>query len=884
MKATLYTLIPVFVFVLAGTIQAQTLDLKIMSFNVQQPYGTNWDGRKAGAAGIINTENCDVIGTQEAVSYMRDYLITNTSGYTSYGSGRDGGDAGEASYIFYKTAKYSLDAANSGNFWMSNTPTVPSRFGGEYNRICTYVRLVEISSGKGFYLFNIHNYMPGETAYRLSAAKLLAQRVAARAVSDPVYITGDFNSSEGDAVTIWMKSGADNPHQCRDTYRDFDPTGSVTTGFGTKFDYIYCPVDSKYTTVSSKVILTPVASDHHPIVATVKYSGDSTPPKAPQTVPGKIEAESYSAMQGIQLENCTDTGAGQNMGYLSAGNWFTYAINVTKAGKYTLKFRTASAATTIGKLQIQINGSDSKTQDFVQTGGWQTWSTTTTSIDLSAGVQELKFVVLTGDVNINWFEFSEDSGVVVPGNFELKAQTQNLWRRNDSWPNRLNNVVSMIKDQAPDFISITEGDEGKAPELANLLTNYTLETGPWKEESTCIIYNHNTLTVVEAGAFGYSSTPDVNKASDWGDGAVYGWLRKCNWILFEHKASGEKFYVYNNHLDALNSTLGPAYWRRKQVELMAARIAARTYTQYPFMVTGDLNEHETDGAIVYLKSGAGNPVQMEDTYRQILPGGDGYTFGSIKLDYILIEKNSTLKALDANVVYQSQYGHLSDHNSIWAALTIGDSVVITPFPVPGKIQAEAYQDMSGIQLESTTDTDGGQNIGFLTANDWFTYSINVSKAGKYKLDFRTASMTTNGKLQITINNTDIKTQDFTLTGGWQTWETTTSSIDLSAGVQELKLTVLTGDFNINWFEFTADDVVTGSSIDISRVEMVLYPNPVKDILHIKNLPENSTVQLLNILGVTIKEFHNEAIDVSDIQPGVYFAKVKGRVFRFSKYE
>ena len=205
-----------------------------------------------------------------------------------------------------------------------------------------------------------------------------------------------------------------------------------------------------------------------------------------------------------------------------------------------------------------------------------------------------------------------------------------------------------------------------------------------------------------------------------------------------------------------------------------------------------------------------------------------------------------------------------------------------PQVVPGKIESESYTAMLGVQLENTTDVDGGKNIGYLNPNDWFSYTINVATAGKYMLAFRNASMTTNGSLQMQINNIAVKTFDFTLTGGWQTWQTSTFEVDLSAGIQELKFVVLTGDFNINWFEFTADQVVTGSNETVNQPAMILYPNPVNELLQIKNLPENSTVHLLNLLGVEIKSFHNQTMDVSDIPAGIYFAKVKDQTFWFSK--
>ena len=210
------------------------------------------------------------LGTQEATKDQLNDILAACPNYGRFGSGRDGGEAGESSAIFWKSSRLRIDNANSGDIWLSNTPSVPSRFGGSYNRVATYVRLVDKQSNAAFSVYNIHNYMPAESDYRLQAVKLLAKTMANRAnPKEPVFLTGDFNSPEADAVTQWMKSGTDNPIRFRDSYRDFDPSGSVTTGFGTKFDYIYYPDESKYRTVRSYVANTPVASDHSPIVADV---------------------------------------------------------------------------------------------------------------------------------------------------------------------------------------------------------------------------------------------------------------------------------------------------------------------------------------------------------------------------------------------------------------------------------------------------------------------------------------------------------------------------------------------------------------------------------------------------------------------------------------
>src|SRR6476469_9482466 len=57
---------------------------------------------------------------------------------------------------------------------------------------------------------------------------------------------------------------------------------------------------------------------------------------APTTM--RIEAESYSAMSGVQAEACGE--GGQNVGYISTGDWMDYNVNVPAAGTYQVNFRT----------------------------------------------------------------------------------------------------------------------------------------------------------------------------------------------------------------------------------------------------------------------------------------------------------------------------------------------------------------------------------------------------------------------------------------------------------------------------------------------------------------------------------------------------------------
>lgn len=259
-------------------LNARAQDIKVMSYNLQQPYGTNWDGRVANAANIINTHQPDILGTQELHGYMRDQVLSMVSGYSSYGISRECDGSGEASFIFYKSSKYEIDYANSGTFWLKDDYWNCGRgYDPDYNRICTYARFKDIATGKYFYVYNSHFPMVSFHSARMQSAALLSQIAINRAIKDPVIFTGDFNSTENEGNPIeYIKNGTSL--KMRDTYRDIHPTGFVTTGFGTRLDFIFLENQGSNVTLDAYVVNSPVASDHLPIVATVRIGGQTNLP------------------------------------------------------------------------------------------------------------------------------------------------------------------------------------------------------------------------------------------------------------------------------------------------------------------------------------------------------------------------------------------------------------------------------------------------------------------------------------------------------------------------------------------------------------------------------------------------------------------------------
>ncbi len=128
----------------------------------------------------------------------------------------------------------------------------------------------------------------------------------------------------------------------------------------------------------------------------------------------------------------------------------------------------------------------------------------------------------------------------------------------------------------------------------------------------------------------------------------------------------------------------------------------------------------------------------------------------------------------------------------------------TPGTDPVVIQAEAYSNMSGVQLENTTDTGAGQNVGWIDAGDWMAYAnVSFPVSGDYKVEYRVASI--NGsQLSLDLNAGAIQLgqRSIPATGGWQQWTTVAHTVHVNAGTYSLGVFAQQGGWNLNWIRIT----------------------------------------------------------------------------------
>ena len=127
----------------------------------------------------------------------------------------------------------------------------------------------------------------------------------------------------------------------------------------------------------------------------------------------QIEAESFTSQSGVQLEATTDTGGGQDVGFIAPGDSITYAgIDFGSTAARQVITRRASGASFTGTVQYRLysaTGTVIASVPISNTGGWQTWGSVTTNLTSSVTGVHTVVITFTGSggefVNLNWFRF-----------------------------------------------------------------------------------------------------------------------------------------------------------------------------------------------------------------------------------------------------------------------------------------------------------------------------------------------------------------------------------------------------------------------------------------------------------------------------------------------
>jgi len=287
----------------AGGTDPAGAQIRVLSFNILGGDGTGgstdgrsgsgqnaWASRRDLVIELFQKWAPDVIGLQKAGRHSLDDLIRAMPGFGEVGVGRDDGEtAGEYAAVLYRTDRFEL--ADSGTFWLSETPETPgsSGWGARGPRICTWARLVDRNTGTSLLVFNTH-LDPGSVNSRERGAALILERIRSLRGADAVILTGDMNSAEGSEPILRVTADGDDGPALGDSFRRIHPDSTEVgtrhqfTGrtSGDKVDYIF--VSSAVAVQSAEIIRDSFdgryPSDHYPVTAVIRITSaaESEPP------------------------------------------------------------------------------------------------------------------------------------------------------------------------------------------------------------------------------------------------------------------------------------------------------------------------------------------------------------------------------------------------------------------------------------------------------------------------------------------------------------------------------------------------------------------------------------------------------------------------------
>lgn len=256
--------------------------IEVMSYNVRfqnENDGENsWSKRKEFIGDQLKFYEPDVLGVQEAVYDQLEFFKEKLEHYEYVGAGRDDGRLkGEFSAVFYNTTR--VEMLESATFWLSETPGQPSKgWDAEYPRVCTYVKLKDLNSGREFWVFNTHFDHMGDKARQESAILILQKIKEINTKELPVILMGDLNlEPDSKSVQLLINELNDSKEESRKV--SFGPDGTFNAfkfhePVTRRIDYIFTTKDDievlKYGVLTdSKDLKYP--SDHFPVLVELNF-------------------------------------------------------------------------------------------------------------------------------------------------------------------------------------------------------------------------------------------------------------------------------------------------------------------------------------------------------------------------------------------------------------------------------------------------------------------------------------------------------------------------------------------------------------------------------------------------------------------------------------
>ena len=296
---------------------------------------------------------------------------------------------------------------------------------------------------------------------------------------------------------------------------------------------------------------------------------------------------------------------------------------------------------------------------------------------------------------------------------------------------------------------------------------------------------HDTDATNNGGQY-RSDAVDIQATGDTGGGYNVGWIASGEWLEYTVDVAAAGTY---------------------QVDLRVARSPTGSSALHLEVAGNDLS-----GTIAVPSTGGWQSWTTVTTQVDLVAGTqvlrvamDGSSFNLNWIDVTAIDTSS-----------QSPYGG----SPVAIAASGASRIEAEDYDLGGA--GEAYVDSDGgnnggayrsddVDIQATSDTGGGYNVGWIAGGEWLEYTVDVAASGTYDVDLRVArSPTGSSSLHLEVGGVDLSgSVSVPSTGGWQTWTTITTRVDLAAGQQVLRLALDGSSFNLNWIDFTPASTAGG---------------------------------------------------------------------------
>ena len=249
--------------------------INIMTYNIRlntDADGINkWDNRKEGIVSLIKNENVDILGIQEALPDQIEYLSNQLKDYNYIGEGRNGGNSGEYSAIYFNSKKISLKEEET--FWLSETPRFASiGWDAAINRIVTLGVFYIKNSKKELIVYNTHFDHIGKVAREKSARMILNHITKNNYQDRQLVVMGDLNSNTDEFPIKVLSEKLDDSFKISNlkdsigTFNGFD----INSKLSDRIDYVFTKnikiIDYRH--IDKKLPNGLWPSDHLPILVT----------------------------------------------------------------------------------------------------------------------------------------------------------------------------------------------------------------------------------------------------------------------------------------------------------------------------------------------------------------------------------------------------------------------------------------------------------------------------------------------------------------------------------------------------------------------------------------------------------------------------------------